>query len=78
MPDFREIKSFKNYVMKNEQSGVLTPASKKEIKYLIQGPGNTASPENKHENVCRSFGTMDLWNIQKSRRSGMTMLRRNH
>ena len=45
--------------MKNEQSGVLTPASKKEIKYLIQGPGNTASPENKHENVCRSFGTMD-------------------
>ena len=62
--------------MKTDQTDVQTSINKKESKELFTESKETAIIDEKTNNNQRSFGLLDLWNIQKRQRTGYSMRRR--
>lgn len=59
--------------MKHYETGVGTPLSKKDLKEQLHETKETPA---KADNAGRSFGSMDLWNLQKRQKTGISMRRR--
>ena len=62
--------------MKIEQAGICMPLSKKEMKDLLNETNETVAVGIKTGDNNRVFGTVDLWNLQKKSRRGVSMTRR--
>ena len=62
--------------MKTDQTDVRTSINKKESKELFTESKETAVIDEKTNNNQRSFGLLDLWNIQKRQRTCYSMRRR--
>ncbi len=62
--------------MKSESMGVGTPISKKDLKELLHETKETLAVDVKIDSNCRTFGYVDLWNVQKRQKSSASMRRR--
>ena len=62
--------------MKSEAMGVGTPLSKKDLKELLQETKETLAVDAKTDGNNRSFGVVDLWNLQKRQKSASGMRRK--
>ena len=62
--------------MKSDSMGVGTPINKKDLKDLLNETKETLATDVKIISNNRSFGLLDLWNIQKRQRTGSSMRRR--
>ncbi len=62
--------------MKSDSMGVGTPISKKDLKDLLSEIKETLATDVKTISNQRSFGLLDLWNLQKRQRTGSSMRRR--
>ncbi|MEP7256246.1 MAG: hypothetical protein ABI666_10765 [Ferruginibacter sp.] len=62
--------------MKSETMGVSTTLNKKEQKDLSSESKETNAVDSKMDSNQRSFGILDMWNIQKRQRTSSSMLRR--
>lgn len=62
--------------MKHETMGVSTTPNKKEQKDLANEPRETNCIDLRSEGIQRSFGLLDMWNLQKRQRTSSSMLRR--
>ena len=62
--------------MKSDLMGVGTPINKKDLKDLLNETKETLATDVKIISNNRSFGLLDLWNIQKRQRTGSSMRRR--
>ena len=62
--------------MKNETMGVGTPLSKKDLKELLHETKETLAVDVKNESSIRTFGALDLWNLQKRQKTSASMRRR--
>jgi len=62
--------------MKSEAMGVSTPLSKKDLKDLLTETKETLAVDFKTDSKNRTFGHLDLWNLQKRQKSGSSMRRR--
>ena len=62
--------------MKSDLMGVGTPINKKDLKDLLNETKETLATDVKIISNHRSFGLLDLWNIQKRQRTGSSMRRR--
>ena len=56
--------------------GVGTPINKKDLKDLLNETKETLATDVKIVSNQRSFGLLDLWNLQKRQRTGSSMRRR--
>ena len=61
--------------MKSEAMGVGTPISKKDLKDLLSETKETLAVDIKIDSNNRTFGTMDLWNLQKRQKTAASMRR---
>lgn len=62
--------------MKNETMGSSTTPNKKEQKDLSSESKETNCIDLKVDSNQRSFGLLDMWNLQKRQRTSSSMLRR--
>ena len=62
--------------MKSDLMGVGTPINKKDLKDLLNETKETLATDVKIVSNQRSFGLLDLWNLQKRQRTGSSMRRR--
>jgi hypothetical protein len=60
--------------MKNETMGV-NPISKNDLKELLKETKETVATDVKVDGNQRSFGVVDLWNVQKRQRTSISMRR---
>jgi hypothetical protein len=60
--------------MKNETMGV-NPISKKDLAELLKETKETVATDVKVDGNQRSFGVVDLWNVQKRQRTSISMRR---
>ena len=56
--------------------GVGTPINKKDLKDLLNETKETLATDVKIVSNQRSFGLLDLWNLQKRQRTSASMRRR--
>ena len=61
--------------MKSEAMGVGTPLSKKDLKDLLSETKETLAVDFKADSRNRTFGHLDLWNVQKRQKPGSSMRR---
>ena len=63
--------------MKADVMGIGAPINKKDLKELLKETKETIAVDAKTEgNHNRSFGAVDLWNVQKKQRTTASMMRR--
>jgi hypothetical protein len=62
--------------MKTETMGVGTTPNKKEQKDVLNESKETNCIDPRSEGTQRSFGLLDMWNLQKRQRTSSSMLRR--
>ena len=62
--------------MKSDLMGVGTPINKKDLKDLLNETKETLATDVKIVSNQRSFGLLDLWNLQKRQRTSASMRRR--
>jgi hypothetical protein len=64
--------------MKSDVMGIGAPINKKELKELLKETKETIVVDAKNDNDGnnRSFGVVDLWNVQKRQRTTTSMMRR--
>ena len=62
--------------MKSEVIGVGAPQNKKDLKDPLNESKETNAADVKSDSSNRTFGMVDLWNIQKRQRAGASMRRR--
>jgi hypothetical protein len=62
--------------MKTDVVGIVAPINKKDLKELMKETKETLAVDAKTESNNRSFGVVDLWNLQKRQRTSASMMRR--
>jgi hypothetical protein len=62
--------------MKSDVMGISAQINKEELKELLKETKETIAVDAKLENSNRSFGAVDLWNVQKKHRTTSSMMRR--
>jgi hypothetical protein len=63
--------------MKSDVMGIGAPINKKDLKELLKETKETIAVDAKTQgNHSRSFGVVDLWNVQKKQRTTSSMMRR--
>ncbi len=63
--------------MKSDVMGSGAPINKKDLQELLKETKETIAVDAKTEgNNNRSFGVVDLWNVQKKQRTSASMMRR--
>lgn len=63
--------------MKSDVMGIGAPINKKDLKELLKETKETIAVDAKTDgNNNRSFGVVDLWNVQKRQRTTASMMRR--
>ncbi len=62
--------------MKSDLMGTGTPVNKNNLKELLKETKETLAVDVKVDDSSRSFGVVDLWNVQKRQRTTTTMMRR--
>jgi len=62
--------------MKSDVVGIGAPINKKDLKELLKETKETLAVDAKTEGNNRSFGAVDLWNLQKKQRTSASMMRR--
>ncbi|MDD1443921.1 hypothetical protein MEO93_26980 [Dolichospermum sp. ST_sed3] len=62
--------------MKSESKGVGTPLSKKDLKDLLSETKETLAVDVKMDSSNRTFGPLDLWNLQKKQKTATSIMRR--
>ncbi|MEY2916807.1 MAG: hypothetical protein RIS73_521 [Bacteroidota bacterium] len=62
--------------MKSDVMGIGAPINKKELKELLKETKETIAVDAKNDGNNRSFGVVDLWNVQKRQRTTTSMMRR--
>lgn len=65
--------------MKSDVMGIGAPISKKDMKELLKETKETIAVDvdvNANASHQRSFGVVDLWNVQKRQRTTASMMRR--
>ncbi len=60
--------------MKSEAMGIAIPVNKEKLKELLTETKETLAVDIKGSN--RSFGAVDLWNVQKKQKTSTSMMRR--
>jgi hypothetical protein len=61
--------------MKSETMGMLNPVNKNDLKELLTETKETLATDVKINDNQRSFGAIDLWNVQKRQRTSISMRR---
>jgi hypothetical protein len=62
--------------MKSDVMGIVMPINKEELKELMKETKETLATDVKTGGNNRSFGVVDLWNVQKRQRPTASMMRR--
>lgn len=62
--------------MKSEVMGIGTPLSKKDLEELLRETKETLAIDVKEDLVNRTFSHLDLWNLQKTKKSASAMRRK--
>jgi hypothetical protein len=62
--------------MKSDVMGIGAQITKEELKELFNETKETVAVEAKIENNNRTFGVVDLWNVQKQQRTTASKMRR--
>jgi hypothetical protein len=63
--------------MKSDVMGIGAPINNEELKELLKETKETIAVDAKTDgNNNRSFGVVDLWNVQKKQRTTASMMRR--
>ena len=62
--------------MKSDVMGIGAPINKKDLKELLKETKETLAVDAKNDGNNRSFGVVDLWNVQKRQRTTASMMRR--
>ncbi len=62
--------------MKSDVMGIVMPINKEELKELLKETKETLAIDAKTDENNRSFGVVDLWNVQKRQRTTASMMRR--
>jgi hypothetical protein len=62
--------------MKSDVMGIGAPINKKELKELLKETKESIAVDAKNDGNNRSFGVVDLWNVQKRQRTTTSMMRR--
>ncbi|MGG9963702.1 MULTISPECIES: hypothetical protein [Ferruginibacter] len=63
--------------MKSDVMGIGAPINKKDLKELLKETKETIAVDVRIDgNNNRSFGVVDLWNVQKRQRTTASMMRR--
>jgi len=62
--------------MKSDVMGIGALISKKDLKELFKETKETLAVDVKTDVNTRSFGVVDLWNVQKKQRTTASMMRR--
>jgi hypothetical protein len=62
--------------MKSDVMGIVMPINKEELKELLKETKETLAVDVKTDENSRSFGVVDLWNVQKRQRTTASMMRR--
>ena len=63
--------------MKSDVMGIVMPINKEELKELLKETKETLAVDAKTDDENnRSFGVVDLWNVQKKQRTTASMMRR--
>ena len=62
--------------MKNDVMGIGAQINKDEMKELLKETKETLAVDAKTEGNNRSFGVVDLWNVQKRQRTTASMMRK--
>jgi len=63
--------------MKSDVMGIGAPINKEELKELLKETKETIAVDAKTDGIVnRSFGVVDLWNVQKKQRTTTSMMRR--
>ena len=63
--------------MKSDVMGIGAPINKKDLKELLKETKETIAVDAKTDGVNdRSFGVVDLWNVQRKQRTTASMMRR--
>jgi hypothetical protein len=62
--------------MKSDVMGIGAPINKKDLKELLKETKETLAVDAKTDGNNRSFGVVDLWNVQKRQRTTASMMRR--
>ncbi len=62
--------------MKTNIMGTGAQINKEELKELLKETKETIAIDAKLENSNRTFGAVDLWNVQKKHRTTSSMMRR--
>ena len=63
--------------MKSDVMGIGAPINKKDMKELLKETKETIAVDAKTDGIVnRSFGVVDLWNVQKKQRTTTSMMRR--
>lgn len=63
--------------MKSDVMGIGAPINKEELKELLKETKETIAVDAKNDRIInRSFGVVDLWNVQKKQRTTTSMMRR--
>ncbi len=62
--------------MKSDVTGIGMPVNKKNLKELLKETKETLAVDAKTDGSNRSFGVVDLWNVQKKQRTTASMMRR--
>jgi hypothetical protein len=61
--------------MKNDTMGMLNPVNKNDLQELLKETKETLATDVKINGNQRSFGAVDLWNVQKRQRTSISMRR---
>ena len=59
--------------MKADTQGISTPIKNDELKELLK---ETVATDVKQDDLNRTFGAIDMWNLQKKQRTSLAMRRR--
>ena len=63
--------------MKSDVMGIGAPINKEELKELLKETKETIAVDAKTDGIVnRSFGVVDLWNVQRKQRTTTSMMRR--
>ena len=63
--------------MKSDVMGIGAPINKKDLKELLKETKETIAVDAKTDGINdRSFGVVDLWNVQRKQRTTASMMRR--
>jgi hypothetical protein len=63
--------------MKSDVMGIVMPINKEELKELLKETKETLAVDAKTDDENnRSFGVVDLWNVQRRQRTTASMMRR--